>query len=153
MVIRSVIPLQYHHGKVVRPIGYPLLAPRNANYLIETITVYITNTGRRVGPLKPHGPAGTRPFALVEMIVIILHFSIPVTDKLPPAHWLIFTFTPPASIVGGISEQSRAVGIKCLDVMVIIGYQDLFVVIVINITDTHIQAIGAKATVPVTVGV
>jgi hypothetical protein len=153
MVIRSVVPLEYHHGKVVCPIGYTQLAPRNTDYLIETITVYITHTGRRVGPLKPHGPAGIRPFALVEMIVILLYLSIPVADKLPPAHWRVFTFTPPTAKEGGISEQSRAVRVECLDMMVIIGYQDLFVVIVINITNADIQPVGTKSIVTVTVGV
>ena len=85
------------------------------------------------------------------MVVIFLYLSLTIADKLSPAHWFVFALISPPIEVGGISKKGCTIGVKCLNLMVIVSDNYFLLVIIINRTNTNIQAIGAEATVAIAV--
>lgn len=84
--------------------------------------------------------------------MVFFHLGIRPANELAPGQAL------PVELVRAIREVVRridgdAVEVEGLDVMVVVGGQDLELGVVVDVTDAHVQAVAAEAVVAGTIAI
>ena len=136
-----------HHERVgLRLVRLVLLDVGDADDLVLAVAVEVADRRRRGRPLQPRRLVHVRPVAGVPVVVVVLDLGLEPADELAPAEPL----PDEAALAVRVPrrrEHRRAVVVEEVDLVVVVGDDDLALRVVVELADPDVLPVGAVALV------